>query len=709
MPQNAGETPALPAMEGKMAAPGYAGKILRVNLTSKKISSIETAKYDQYGGGYGIAIALFWDLCVAPGAWDLQDALDPRNIVTLMTGPLAGTLVPFAGRTSVSGLSPQSWPVNWFSHSNFGGSFAPMLKFAGWDGVVIEGKSDAPVYINVVDDKVTLESAKPLWGLNTWDTQEEIWKMQSTNAPVRYGAEWQKVGNAFTTQRPAIVTIGPAGENKSRIAALIHGGGNGAGQGGFGGVFGAKNLKAISVIGTGSVKIADPKAVRDAREWFEATWPMSGQRGPGRTLTSGVSACLGCDRGCRTRNSVFGNDSDACTESVWFNLPSPPFNRTPQQDRWRACDVVQKLGINAADSCFGGAMTFPSPKGHPIQPGVPGTTGSGWYVKRLYDMGIIGPGKKVDTYPLPMDLYEKPEFAEAFGTAIANRIGIGDLLAEGTIRFAEKLGRLSDLNDILRLPVWGYMDHITMPGVEWAYGNLMDSRDINNHDIQMGPTDKISCEEYVKRMATQMPPYTDDPFMYDYSWQGPQAFKTGIYSDHRAKFVAFHQHYAIFYKESVLYCDWAFGSYFNPDTKDGKGATPQAEPVFFNAVTGKKLAFTDGIEIGRKAWNMKRAIFVLQGRHRDLEKFSGFMYRPGAAAASFPPANMPVYDGSAWSWKPVRDMYLDEQGVEQWKTAFYKLEGWDPASGYPTRKTLESLGLKNVADLLQSKNRLGAA
>ena len=68
---------------------------------------------------------------------------------------------------------------------------------------------------------------------------------------------------------------------------------------------------------------------------------------------------------------------------------------------------------------------------------------------------------------------------------------------------------------------------------------------------------------------------------------------------------------------------------------------------------------------------------------------------------------MPVYDGSKWDWKPVRDMYLDEQGVEQWKTAFYKLEGWDPKTGYPNRKTLEDLGMKHVADVLQAKNKLG--
>jgi hypothetical protein len=104
-----------------------------------------------------------------------------------------------------------------------------------------------------------------------------------------------------------------------------------------------------------------------------------------------------------------------------------------------------------------------------------------------------------------------------------------------------------------------------------------------------------------------------------------------------------------------------------------------------------------------------RAIFIMQGRHRDLEKFAGFMYRPGAAAASFPPANMPVYDGARWEWKPVRDMYLDEEGVELWKTAFYRLECWDPETGYPNRKTLEELNLKHVADLLEKKNRLGPA
>jgi aldehyde:ferredoxin oxidoreductase len=686
---------------------GYAGKILRVNLTTRQVSSIVTSKYEQYGGGYGIGAAIFWDLCVAPGSWDLQDAFDPRNVVTLMTGPLAGTGVPSAGRTSVSGLSAQGWPINWFSHSNFGGTFAPNLKYAGWDGIVVEGKSDEPVYINIFNNEVILEDAKSLWGLNTWETQEAIWETQGARASVRYGAEWQKVGNGYTIQRPAILAIGPAGENRSRIASLVHGGGSGAGQGGFGGVFGSKNLKAIAVVGTGSIKIANPKAVLDSRKWFESKWPLLGQRGPGRDLKPGVSCCLGCNRGCHSRDAILGLDSDGCAEAFWYSLAPPQYARTATSDRLKAADFVQKLGINASEITLTGAMNFPSPAGHPIQPVVPAKPGLGWYVKKLYDMGVIGPGKKVDTHPLPMENYEKAEFAEIFALTIAKRIGIGDWIADGTVRFAEKLGRISDLDGILRFPAWGYVDHWTMPTVEWAYGTLMDSRDINNHDMQLGPTKLMSCEEYVKMLASVSMPYTDDAFMFDYSWQGEQAYKTGIYSDHKAKFVAWHQHYASYYKESILLCDWVFGNFYNPASQGYRGASSQAEPAFINAVTAKELSFVDGIQIGRKIWNLVRAIFVMQGRNRDIEKFSGYMYKPGASCAHNQPS-LPVYDGAEWNWKNCSDLYLSEEGVERWKTAFYDVEGWNPGTGYPKRETLEGLGLRHIADTLQARGKLGS-
>jgi aldehyde:ferredoxin oxidoreductase len=153
-----------------------------------------------------------------------------------------------------------------------------------------------------------------------------------------------------------------------------------------------------------------------------------------------------------------------------------------------------------------------------------------------------------------------------------------------------------------------------------------------------------------------------------------------------------------------MFCDW---NWAKPQGTDDK-RTPLGEPRLLNAVTGKNQTFLDGMEMGRKAWTLKRAIYALQGRHKDNEKFAGYMYKPGASGASFT-NTLPVYDGQKWTFENVGKMYLSEEGVETWKTHYYKLEGWDPNSGYPTRKTLEDMGLKHVADHLEKNKKLGSA
>jgi aldehyde:ferredoxin oxidoreductase len=695
-----------------MASPGFAGKILKVDLTTKKIEALDSAKYEQFGGGYGTAIALFWDLCVAPGGWDLQDAFDPRNIVSIMSGPLAGCGIPFAGRTSVSGLSPQGWPINWFTKSNFGGDFGPALKFAGWDGVIVQGKSDKPVYINVIDDKVTIEDASKIWGLDTWETQMEIVKLQTGKRNFDGDVDWRAVGNQYTLRKPAIVTTSQAGEKLSRIASLQHGGGAAAGLGGFGGVFGSKKLKAIAVIGTGSFKVADPKILMETRDWL--TQPAGGFGGGGfGGAQQAKSSCVGCTRACRTRAKMneAGRDSDGCMETTWYTV-HPPSPKTAPADATKATDLPQKYGLNSFDTCFGGVMWFDAPTEW-LKPATPEAPGAGWYIKRLYDAGHIGPGTKVDTAPLPMDKYNTYEFGEIFAKTIANREGIGNLLAEGVVRFAEKIGRIDDLNTILRCPSWGYTDHWAMPEVSWAYGDLIDSRDICNHDLQMplmsvgggmgggrgarGGGGGQDAAAWVQGVVKAMVPYDNDPFMLDHSWKDEQAYKTGIYSEHKAKLVAWRLHYQTFYKESCLFCDWGYASYQN---RNGKG-TPDAEPRIYNAITGKKMTFAEGIEIGRKAW-------TLQGRNKKNEKFAGYMYRPGASASGFT-KTLPIYDGSSWKFTDCADLYFDDKGVEAWKTHYYKLEGWDPETGYPTQATLDSLGMKNVADILKKNKKLGSA
>ncbi|NLD38206.1 MAG: hypothetical protein GX654_15190 [Desulfatiglans sp.] len=711
-----------------MASAGFTGKILKVDLTSKKIVTIDTAKYEEFGGGYGTAIALFWDICVKPGDWDLQDAYDPRNIITIMNGQVSGAGIPYAGRTSISGLSPQGWPVNWFTRSNIGGDFGTMLKFAGWDGIVVQGRSDKPVYINIINDKVTIEDASKLWGLHTWDTQKEIVKQQ-TGSSGDGKRDWREIGDNYTLNKPAIICTGQAGENLSRVASLQHGGGAAAGVGGFGGLFGSKKLKAISVIGTGGFKVADPKIILETREWYTA--PAAGMGGMGGFGGFGgpqlaKSSCIGCVRGCRSRGQANSEDrdQDGCMETTWADIHKPATKN--EHEAKKANPLLQQYGLNGFDTCFGGLEFGPSGDDFPL--GTPEASGLGYYIKRLYDAGVIGPGKSVtvngkkisvDTAPLQWDKYGTYEFAETYVKAISKREGFGGLIADGAVRFAEKIGRIDDLNGILRCPTWGHTDHWSMAEVTWGYGDLVDSRDICDHVLQMvfmmlgmggsgfGGAKKQQNQDpeaFVMNLTKAFVPYDDDPFMFDYSWDNDQAYKTGIYSEHKAKLVAWRMHYHTYYKESLMFCDWNWAK----PTGMGEKGTPFGEPRLYNAVTGKNQTFLEGMEIGRKAWNLKRAIYALQGRHKDNEKFAGYMYKPGASGASFT-NTLPVYDGTKWAFENVGKMYLSEKGVETWKTHYYNIEGWDPNSGYPTQKTLEKLGMKDVASILKKNNKLGAA
>jgi len=686
---------------------GYAGKILRINLTKKAIGTIETAQYEEYGGGHGMGSAIFWDLV---GDQLPFGALDPRYVVTIMTGPFSGVVVPSAaGRCEVQGLGPQGYPVEWFTRSNFGGRFSTQLKYAGWDGIVIEGAvngADDPVWINIIDDKVRIESAKGIWGLDTIDTQEEICRRVMPGS--RFG-EWVALGENYTTQIPAVLCIGPAGENKVRIAALIHGAGNGAGQGGFGAVFGSKKLKAISVIGTGNVPVANPKSLMDARLWYRKyQYDVDNPRlekSPSSFVFSPVNAnpaddnflnkqppfeparpqaCAGCPKACRMRLASGRSNESSCEDTIW----AIGIQQT-RKDKETACDLVQGYGINAFQ----------------MRPMLA-------YIEALHKEGVLGAGKKIES-DLPMDVFGRVEFIQALVRKVALREGIGDTLSGGCARAAEAWGRYKRDTDsgLLNLPNWGYYEHYDPRlEVEWSYGSILGDRDINEHSFNMnihhmpgitigaGMAPVVPAEKAVEIISSKVLPYAGDPFMFDYS-EGP----TGIYSDHRVKTIAWHRHYARFWIQSVLYCDWVWPLFFTPNSADKLGPTPEGEPRFFNAVTGKKLSFADGVEVGRKIWNLDRSVWVLQGRHRDMEQLAGYVYNVPTTA----PYYLPVYENGKWSYGANLGRVLNKTKFEEWKTKFYDFEGWNNTSGWPKRKTLESIGLKKVADTLQSKSRLG--
>jgi len=712
-------------------AAGYTGKILLIDLTHETTGILDTEKYIDFCGGNGMSAAIFWDLCEEKAI----SGFDPRNVVTVMPGPLAGTMVPGASRMEICGVNVFSYPVEWFNRSNIGGFFGAMLKYAGWDGLVLTGKASRHVWVNIINDKVKFEEADSLWGQLVDTAQEEIWKRVTGKSSF---GDWFSFNEELTTQGPSILCIGPGGESLSRMGTIQSGIGVSASQGGFGGVWGSKNLKAVSVLGTGGIQVADPAAVfalrKQAGKLLEALTAHQAQA----TAESRQVSCIGCFWKCKSRQRSGGMHDAMCLREMYRTDPLPS-GRT-------GSDIISLYGYNMND--IGGV----------------GIT-DGTYINKLYKMGVLGPGKQIDSSPLPMEKFADAEFAEALCKALSNREGIGADLTEGLMRAAKKWGRLEqDLESgLLHKSAWGYGWHWHLPFVEQGYGSLFGERDTDEHGFSMNRLwmdyktvgmDRIPPEKFVKIMTAKMTPYEDDPLMWDFTWQGPDgsnlehAMKTGIYSEHKARFVAWHRHYTRFWTESVGFCDHLYPVYFDAGTPDYSSVSHDTELKFYNAVTGKNITFAQSMETGRKIWNLNRAIWTLQGRHRNMENFAGFMYTPegalnvlmkqfammgpppGAAPggpeekpsiqeidcqpAKGPPAHGPaqggemtVYNNGNWGMQDMSDMYLDKTGMENWKTNFYKVEGWDVNTGWPTRKTLEELDLKKVADALEKAGKLG--
>jgi aldehyde:ferredoxin oxidoreductase len=151
----------------------------------------------------------------------------------IFPGALTGSRSPYSGRTNVCGFSPQAYPHGWFTRSSIGARFGGELKRAGYDGIVVTGASEERVRLRICDDEVSILEADDLWGQSTMDSLEALESIEGKGV--------------------RSLVIGPAGERLSRIATIHTASSSAAGQGGFGGVMGSKNLKAISVIGTGRV------------------------------------------------------------------------------------------------------------------------------------------------------------------------------------------------------------------------------------------------------------------------------------------------------------------------------------------------------------------------------------------------------------------------------------------------------------------------
>jgi aldehyde:ferredoxin oxidoreductase len=275
-----------------------------------------------------------------------------------------------------------------------------------------------------------------------------------------------------------VLAIGPAGENLSRLACLMHDAGNSSGQGGFGAVWGAKQLKAISVIGSNGIKVHDAKGLMQARlsqtkqfafelegakspsaatVFDAAPLPMvlwGGRPGAGRPLENQrPQACVGCHSGCRGRYETGLGNEASCAASLFY-----PEARTLEIQR-HASDLLNRYGINAFEMILGER-----------------------YLRELNKRGVLGPGKAID-FPFGFENYGSKELLEQFVKMMAygddgngNPHPIGRDLLQGFVRAAARWGRLEGpegdfKTGLLHFPYWGNPNHYeARTELEWGYG-----------------------------------------------------------------------------------------------------------------------------------------------------------------------------------------------------------------------------------------------
>ena len=652
---------------------GWTGNILRVDLSSGEISTVDTMKYvPDFVGGLGIASRIAWEE-LSPGV----DAFDPENMLFIMVGPLTGTMASGAGRVEVLGIAPQQHP-SVFSRSGMGGHWGPELKYAGYDGVIVQGKAKKPVYLWIHDEQVEILDAKNLWGRGTYGTTKTLRTIHGSNTRV--------------------VSCGQAGESLSRIAVIQTETGNAAGQGGFGGVMGSKNLKAIAVRGTMGVKIAKPQEFFDLciNASRESLRPSNFHRRRGNISRGGVQMdregnvlrrhkCGFCLTSCgyRIRENVQATDGSSVpsvAQQCWGYM-----GNSPTVDPV-ARAITSDYGLNGWEISYGIIPWLQMCKQHGL-------------IEKIDGMDIPVPDEPIeymrDTEPYPS------EFIHTLVSKIASREGeLGDALADGACYAADRLFSGAGIPLLNRIYPrhcgqtahwaghWGtggaaYWPWWLPPVLQWC----IDTRDPASDSTHQwtehvqpympvsGPHRGPFSMEKVSAVCAKVYGYADicNP-MFDYD---PPELKAvpAIWHSHRGMIV-----------DSLILCDREHSRIFSLESEDGAADTALMSKLF-SACTGYDVSEKELDCAGERIWNQLRAIDVRNfGRDRAIDEstIDGFMY-PGKD------------DG----------VMLDREKFLTLLDKYYELSGWDLTSGCPTRAKLEELGLRDVADELERMGKLG--
>lgn len=637
-----------------MAEFGYAGKILTVDLSNRKISSLPSADYtDRFLGGRGIAAKLYWDL-VPPKT----KALDPDNCLICVTGPVAGFTRLAGCRWQVCAKSPAMDPEA-FSYANLGDRWGSWLKYAGYDGLVVRGKADKPVYLFVNSDTVEIRDAASLWGKTTFETADSL---------------KAKLGKTVS-----VLTIGPAAENRVRFATLLTDDGS-SGAGGLGSVMGSKKLKAIVVAGNRRPQAADPERLSHLEqrilELRKDTWKNWLVDIPGRTK---LRPCYGCVSGCfRKSYRAEGNRRFKffCQAvHVYWKIPKK------YHEDWQE---VSLLAIRLCDR-YGLDTTV-------MQPLIAWLAG-------CYQAGILGE----EETGLPLSRIGSAEFIEELTRKIALREGFGDLLARGTIEAAAKVGPKAQ--ELLSASI------------------LTTANETRDYDPRLVLTNAILYATEQRRPINQVHELTHALWMWlNWSQKRADAFLSfddfrivaekfwggaaaADFSSFEGKALAAKKIQDRAYaKESLILCDFLWPIIWVRFADDHTG-DPAMESRVLSAITGKDIDEAGLNKLGERIYNLQRAILIRQGwGGRQGDRLMDYLHEEPLQEVFFnPDCLVPGKDGEVVSRKGLR---IERADFEKLKSEYYELRGWEVNSGLQTEARLRDLALSDVAADLKQRNLL---
>jgi len=610
---------------------GYAGRFLDVDLTRETVQEItlpETILY-QYLGGRGLAAKVLWDRLGKQ--WSTVDPLGPENILTILTGPL--TAIHPGSRICVSGKSPLS---NGTVGSTASSEFPMELKCAGYDGLFVTGKASSPVYLLITDHHAEIRDASHVWGKLGEDT------IKILNAEVRAELGKRKP-NIGLWREPAMVYVGPAGENRMRNAAVLTKVVHAAGYGGYGAVMGSKNLKAVVAKGRGPLpEVAAPKALEimlqqyhtrlismdSMRRWgtgyagwyfgavtssepvrnWQEEWhderSMAGPRYSSRFWVKPYWADFNCSRSCMKISCIkTGPWKGDITDMPDYELEAycgTNLGIFDPADNIHISALIDNLGMSGING--------------------PNTLG---FAAELYQRGILT--KEDLGFELPWG------DAEAFtklAWLIVKREKIGDVLAEGTYRAAQRISALKGVD------VMPYVVHVK--------------------GIEIGAHGTRSNEDFTKDIA------------YAASVQG---------GDHTSVVNDGYNDLSSVFMDSAVFCMFC--------------AVHDLMWDFAQVVTGWDLTRHNWCTgQGQRIVALQRTLLLLGG--------PDIVWDPETDDDNPPRFYEPLPTG------PYAGKTTDKAFVDQRKQDYYAAVGWD-ARGIPTTETLKRLDL---ADLEPTVKRL---